>query len=139
MDKTTEFKRLIAKVASETNTTLPQGYQYRYTPYNCWKCGKEIIIFKWTDSLLAGEISEPPAPIPTTLKQRHTAMSDETYWANVCPSCDSVQGDFFINHEPDSPFFGLGEIVDNEKSFNEDIERIADYYYGQIVSWPTQN
>lgn len=139
MDKTTEFKKLIAKVASETNITLPQGYQYRYAPYNCWKCGKEIIIFKWTDSLLAGEVSEPPVPIPETLKQRHAAMSDETYWANVCPSCDNVQGDFFINHEPDSPFFVLGEVVDNEKALKEDMEQIADYYYGQIVSWPTQN
>lgn len=139
MDKTTEFKKLIAGIASKNKATLPQGYQYRYAPYECWKCHNNIIIFKWTESLLAGKISEPPAPIPVTLKQRHTAMSNETYWANVCPFCDSVQGDFFINNEPDSPFFGLGEIINDEKAFDEDMDQIANYYYEQIVPCPTQN
>lgn len=134
MDKITKFKKLIEEISSETGIVLPQGYQYRYAPYDCWKCEKQIIIFKWNDLLPPEENIKPPAPIPLTIRQRYTVMSGETYWANVCPVCDSVQGDFFLSCEPDSPFFTLGEIMNNKHAFNEDMKQIADYYYEQIVS-----
>lgn len=136
MDKITEFNKLITKTASQNKVELPSGYKYRYAPYDCWKCGANIIIFKWGNSLLSGSIKEPPKPMPKTLAKRSTAMSGETYWANVCANCDSVQGDFHINSEPDSPLFPLNEITDSKEAFDEDMKRMADYYYGQIAPWP---
>lgn len=129
MNNTDEFKKLIDKIAKETNTLLPKGYKYRYAPYACWKCGESIIIFKWTSPLISGPIDVPPEPIPSTLKERYTSTSNETYWANVCPKCDSVQGDFFINCEPESPFFVSGEVVDSKEAFDQDMTEIADYYF----------
>jgi len=127
-----KINQLVKNIASQSEVTIPAGYKYRYAPYSCYKCGKDILIFKWGNSLLAGEVEKPPLPMPETLKQRHTNMSGETYWANVCPYCDSVQGDFFINHEPDSPLFGLGDVVDTKESFETDMENIANYYYQNI-------
>jgi hypothetical protein len=133
MDDVTGFNNLINKIASDTNVGIPGGYKYRYAPYECWKCHKKMIIYKWTNSLIEGNIEEPPEPIPSSVQKRYTKTSNETYWANVCPNCDSVQGDWFISIEPDSPFFGLGEIIDNKESFEVDMEQIASYYYGEQI------
>lgn len=110
MDKIKSFKEIIEKISKETGIEIPQGYKYRYAPYLCWKCNKRILIFNWTNPLISGPIDTPPEPIPKTLQKRYTAMSNETYWANVCPFCDSVQGDFYINCEPESPLIVIGEI-----------------------------
>lgn len=130
-----DFIQLIEKIANDTKVALPTGYSYRYAPYQCWKCGKQIIIFKWCNSMLEGEIEKPPEPIPHTIQERHTNMSGEIYWANTCPHCGSVQGDFHISNEPDSPFFGLeSEFANNKESFEKDMEKIAEYYFNHIVS-----
>lgn len=130
-----DFMQLVEKIASDTKVVLPAGYSYRYAPYQCWKCGKQIIIFKWSNSMLEGGIEKPSEPIPHTIKESYTKISDETYWANTCPHCSSVQGDFFISNEPDSPFFGLdSEIADSKESFNSDMKQIAEYYFNYIVS-----
>lgn len=129
MNDTERFKKLITEIATKTNVVLPEGYKYRYAPYSCWKCNEDMIIFKWTNPLISGPIDIPPEPIPPTLKERYTSTSNETYWANVCPKCDSVQGDFFISCEPDSPFFGLGEIIDSKEAFDKDMEDISNYYF----------
>lgn len=136
MKRVSDFIKLVEKTASVTKVVLPAGYAYRYAPYQCWKCGTQIVIYKWCDnSLIEGEIEKPPEPIPHTIQERSTNMSNETYWANTCPHCKSVQGDFYISNEPDSPFFGLeNEIINNEESFINDMEQIAEYYFNQIVS-----
>lgn len=136
MSRSSDFIRLIEKIASDTKVVLPVGYVYRYAPYQCGKCGKQIVIYKWYDnSLIEGEIEKPPEPIPHTIQERHTNMSGETYWANTCPHCDSVQGDFYISNEPDSPFFSLeSDFANNKESFDADMEQIAEYYFTYIVS-----
>lgn len=135
MKGSSDFMQLVEKIASDTNVALPSGFDYRYAPYQCWKCGRQIVIFKWCNSMLEGKIEKPQEPIPHTIQERHTSMSDETYWANTCPHCNNVQGDFYISNEPDSPFFGLeNEIINNKESFEKDMEQIAEYYFNQIVS-----
>lgn len=130
-----DFIQLIEKIANDTKVVLPTGYSYRYAPYQCWKCGKQVVIFKWCNSMLEGEVEKPQEPIPHTIQESHTNMSGETYWANTCPYCNSVQGDFYVSNEPDSPFFELeSEITNNKESFDDDMEQIAEYYFNQIVS-----
>ena len=135
MNRLSEFTQLVEKIAKDTKVTLPTDFSYRYAPYQCWKCGRQIVIFKWGNSLIEGEIEKPLAPVPHTIQERHTNMSGEEYWANTCPHCNSVQGDFYISNEPDSPFFGLNnEIINNKESFDAGMEQIAEYYFNQIVS-----
>lgn len=135
MKELSDFIQLVEKIASDTKVFLPVGYSYRYAPYECWECGKQIVIFKWCNSMLEGEIEKPPEPIPHTIQERYTNMSSERYWANTCPYCNSTQGDFYISNEPDSPFFGLeNEIINNKKSFEKDMVQIAEYYYNCLVS-----
>lgn len=135
MSRSSDFIQLVEKTASDTKVTLPTDFSYRYAPYECWKCGKQIVIYKWCDnSLMEGEIEKPPEPIPHTIQERSTSMGGETYWANTCPHCKSVQGDFYISNEPDSPFFGLeSEFAKNKESFDADMEQIAEYYYDYVV------
>jgi len=137
MNKVEDFINTVEKIAQDTDVTLPSGYGYRYAPYACWKCDKEIIVFKWCHGRIEGEIEEPPAPIPKTIKERYTSTSDETYWANTCPHCDSVQGDWFLSVEPDSPFFTLHEIEDSKESFDNDMVSVAEYYYEQLAEVAT--
>lgn len=132
MSKISDFTDLVNKTSKEVGLKLPDNFGYRYAPYSCWKCDKEIVIFKWCHSHIEGEIETPPEPIPKTIQKRHTAMADEAYWANVCHYCDSVQGDFFLSNEPDSPFFSLHDIENNKDSFEADMEGIADYYYNNL-------
>jgi hypothetical protein len=129
MEYLPQFNKLIERISSETKVELPAGYKYRYAPRSCWKCAKDILIFKWCNSMLEGEIEKPPEPVPHTIQIRHTAMSGEDYWANTCPYCNSVQGDFYISNEPDSPLFILGGIEDDPKSFESDMLRISEYFY----------
>ncbi len=133
MDRLNNFNKLIEKISAETRVPIPEGYKYRYAFRSCWKCDKEMITFKWRHSLMEGPIDKPPEPIPPTLKKRYTLASNETYWANVCPNCDSVQGDFFINEEPDSPLFILDEVINNKKNFDKDMKKMADYYYDYCI------
>lgn len=136
MERVKEFTEIVERIAKETGVNLPTGLNYRYAPYDCWKCGKEMVVFKWCHGRIEGEIEKPPEPIPKTIKERYTSTSDETYWANVCPHCDNVQGDWFLSVEPDSPFFTLHDIEDTKESFESDIAGIAEYYFSQLVAGP---
>lgn len=132
MDKVEDFIKTVEKIAQDTDVKLPSGYGYRYAPYTCWKCGTEIVVFKWCHGRIEGEIEKPPVPIPRTIQERYTSTSDETYWANTCIHCDSVQGDWFLSVEPDSPFFTLREVEDSKVGFDNDMASIADYYFEQL-------
>lgn len=133
MNRTEEFKKLIERISVESNIPIPEGYTYRYAPFECWKCNKEMLVFTWTEPLISGSINIPPDPRPITLKERYTSTSNQTYWANVCPQCDSVQGDFFVKNEPDSPLFVIQEVVDDKDAFHKDMEEMADYFYETLV------
>lgn len=137
MSQIDDFNKLIDKISKEVEVRLPEGFGYRYAPYSCWKCDKDIIIFKWCHSRIEGEIKTPSEPIPKTIQKRHTAMANQAYWANVCPHCDSVQGDFFLSNEPDSPFFVLHNIENTKEAYEADMVEIVDYYYSQIQYEPT--
>jgi len=40
----------------------------------------------------------------------HSRTTGTWSYANLCEHCGRLQGDFYLHHEPDGPFFGLGEL-----------------------------
>jgi hypothetical protein len=40
-----------------------------------------------------------------TFKLKHSKMAGKKYFANTCPKCGVIYGDFFLQDEPGSPFF----------------------------------
>jgi len=99
-------------------------YFYAIWKKNCWKCGKEITVALdvcgWSfipchcDTLEEDEESEAgglwrykmPSWLLKYLKSlganiqfRKTSVVKDGYYANVCPYCGAVQGDWFLNEE----------------------------------------
>lgn len=110
----------------------------------CFRCGKEtrVIGFAlenffefegdpydeegveytyWSDVIrIAGPIDPIPAPILKYLqsnynyKNRYSSTTGESHINNCCDNCDVLQGDFYLFHEVDSPFF-----IDSEEKVRD--------------------
>jgi hypothetical protein len=50
-----------------------------------------------------------PIGAPRTLVLLSSGISAGT-WANTCPYCGAVQGNWFLYHEPDGAFFGWEDL-----------------------------
>jgi hypothetical protein len=114
------------QIARATQVVLPESY-YRYAPTNCWKCGKEIIVFSWPDHDNQDDNSPKKHPIPTTILFRNSKMAGTSYWLNICPYCKNNQGDFFLYSEPDGPFFGFDCGDETPEGYTLDLMRLAYY------------
>ncbi|HHW57747.1 MAG TPA: hypothetical protein GXX15_08810 [Clostridia bacterium] len=66
-------------------------------------------------------------PIPSTLQYRYSKTVGHKYWANVCPYCGSVQGDWFLHEESEGPFFVCNLEADNSFNYKISMLRIAVY------------
>jgi hypothetical protein len=44
-----------------------------------------------------------------TFKLRYSKMAGKKYFANTCPKCGVLYGDFFLHAEPGAPFFPSDE------------------------------
>lgn len=95
--------KTIEDVARECGIILPENDKYSCALHTCYKCDRQMVVFDWDGSEPWGE-SEPPKPIPKTIQNRYTKTSESTYWVNVCPFCDAVQGYWYLNIEPDGIF-----------------------------------
>ena len=84
-----ELEKCLARHQIEFDRTL-----YRAAPAACWKCGQVIPLFRWGDNALFAK-SSPPTPRPDTVRRAFTKTARARYWANHCPVCGSVQGDFY--------------------------------------------
>jgi hypothetical protein len=84
-------------VAQRLDLPLPPSPPYRYVPHICWRCGTEMLVFLWPG---AGSHSgrRPPDPIPSSVQHRMTDGAGD-YWANCCPECSVVQGDFYLERD----------------------------------------
>ena len=40
-----------------------------------------------------------------TFKLKYSKMAGKKYYANICPKCGVIYGDFFLHAEPGAPFF----------------------------------
>lgn len=111
-------------IAHETGQPLPGSY-YRYGIHTCWKCNKKMLVYAWPNSSEL-ENNEPGGqPRPSTVKYRYSNTQGESYWANCCPYCDAIQGDFYLYSKPDGPFFSLEPKTDTAEAFNLDMIKIA--------------
>ena len=44
-----------------------------------------------------------------TFKLKYSKTVESKYYANTCPSCGVISGDFFLHSEPGAPFFPTDE------------------------------
>jgi hypothetical protein len=94
------------------------------TTVSCWNCHSDIevicifcesgtasgepltqfsISHVWVmDSALAQQLVAWP-----NFRKVYTAGSQESYFANHCPHCGSLQEDLYLHTEPDEPFFDI--------------------------------
>lgn len=125
-----KFQAKARQIAQASNIDLPTTY-YRYGICKCWKCKREILVFSWPRYDMGDGIwdDSPPKvkPRPRTVQYRFSKTAGGTYWANTCPYCQSVQGDFFLHCEPDGPFFGIHITEDLPTAFDRDMLKIAEY------------
>ncbi|MBI3713792.1 MAG: hypothetical protein HY253_12650 [Burkholderiales bacterium] len=45
-----------------------------------------------------------------TFQLKYSKTTQSKYYANTCPSCGVLSGDFFLHSEPGDPFFPTSEI-----------------------------
>lgn len=122
----TRFNKKIQQIAKASNLELPKKY-YRYSFCKCWKCKREIIIFTWPRDETDNSVAPKIMPAPKTVQFRYSKTVGGKYWANTCPFCQSIQGDFFLYNEPDGSFFGLNCEEDSSTAFDRDMLRISAY------------
>lgn len=84
-----------AAVAVHTRQYLPPSPPYHYVAHACWRCGAEMVVYVWPGSGGHG-VHRPPDPRPATVRLCATEGYGAPYWANCCPGCDAVQGDWHL-------------------------------------------
>jgi ribosomal protein S27E len=122
----TRFNKKILQIAKASNLELPKVY-YRYSFCKCWKCKREIIVFTWPSDNSDNTYLPKIMPPPKTVQFRYSKTVGRKYWANTCPVCHSLQGDYFLYSEPGGPFFGLNCEEDSSTAFERDMLRISTY------------
>jgi hypothetical protein len=78
-------------------------------------------------------------PMPRTIQHCYSKEAGSKYWANTCPFCKSVQGDYFLHAEPEGPFFGT-DIEYATGTFEKDLMKVAFYasYCGLLENEPVE-
>ncbi|NJD19036.1 MAG: hypothetical protein FIA95_07110 [Gemmatimonadetes bacterium] len=98
-----------AAVAQHTGQLLPPSPPYHFAPHHCWRCGTEMVLFLWPGG--GGHSARnPPPPRPGTVRLCATEGYGAPYWANCCPACDAVQGDWHLARG-NSDYARLVELV----------------------------
>jgi hypothetical protein len=84
-----------AEVAGRSGQTLPPSPPYRAAAHHCWRCAAEMVVFLWPGG--GGHSARKPIPPrPSTVRLCATEGYGAEYWANCCPSCHAVQGDWYL-------------------------------------------
>lgn len=92
----------------------------------CWKCKKDtrVISLKFFNSYKSVEVFNNPIIVyndnnlPTDVlkiiqerypfyKSKYSYTTQNSYIANTCEYCSSLQGDFYLYNEPDGAFFDI--------------------------------
>lgn len=118
------FQQKAAEVASRTWVPLPTTF-YRYTVGECWKCHEEILLFAWPGQEAEEQQTPPAVGRPRTVQLRYSKTVRDRYWANTCPCCGVLEGNFFLFSEPDSPLFAFDAGEDTPEAFADDLYRLA--------------
>lgn len=83
---------------------------YRIGVQGCWNCEATIPAFDWGARMHSTQ--EPPTPRPRTIQYRYSNTVGSKYWANTCPKCDQIQGDWPLRKKREGAF---GPTYDSEK------------------------
>ncbi len=126
------FDEDVAAITKDLGIEVPKAV-FRYAPYECYKCRKKMLVYAWPKKEFFSS-ENPPTNKSASIQWVSTKMSGTSYWGNVCPHCNAVQGDWFVHSEPDSPLFAFdGEIEeDSQERFEQDLQKIAEYYVTQL-------
>lgn len=81
-------------LAGRLEVSLPPSPPYAAAAHVCWRCGAEMLVFAWPGSG-GHSVRRPPDPIPRSVEHRATEGAGN-YWANCCPMCSAVQGDYYL-------------------------------------------
>ena len=118
------FQAKAEQVAKASDLELPTAH-YRYGLQRCGKCNREIIVFSWPEDEVHDNLASTPQPRPRTIQYRYSATAGCRYWANTCPYCRSIQGDFYLHNEPNGAFWAIYVKADSPGTFHRDMMRIA--------------
>lgn len=119
-----DFVAKVNKISKLSRVPLPTGKYYRYGPAQCYRCKREIIVFAWPKTSEWDKSQPKVKPIPKTIQVRYGRTIGNKYWANTCPYCHAIQGDFFLFFEVDSPFFGI-RCKDTKHDYDKDMQTIV--------------
>jgi hypothetical protein len=127
-DAIVAYQSRIRSISQKSQVSIPETY-FRTAYNDCWKCGKEILIFVWPSDSMHSHKLPNGIERPKTIQFRYSKMAGTKYWANTCPYCNSIQGDFFLFSEPDSPLFGFSCRGNTGEEFNSDMRSLSLRYY----------
>jgi hypothetical protein len=98
----------------------------------CWRCGAHmpavaVIAANVADAegtiCIVSDIHDLPQPILAfiqsrfpTFQFRYSKTTKSKYYANTCPKCGVLSGDFYLHCEPGAPFFPTDEKEAGELS-----------------------
>lgn len=87
----------------------PPSPPYFGAVLTCYRCDQPTVAYRWN----SGSWSDrpPPQPRPPSVRVRGSRTAGSSYWANTCHRCGALLGDFYLHSEPDSPLFGLDELL----------------------------
>lgn len=110
-------ERALEHRARQLPIPLPWG-NYHAEPARCYRCQRALVVFTWPGHAM-WTVKRPPEPIPPTVKFAYTRTTGTRYWANTCPHCHAVQGDWNLYAEPGGPFFEVGQYEDDVENKEE--------------------
>jgi ssDNA-binding Zn-finger/Zn-ribbon topoisomerase 1 len=108
-ERLVDLRRKIEGLLNRWNVDWPKG-GYRIGVQDCWNCGVTIPVFEWGAGMHSTE--EPPDPRPRTIQYRYSNTVGSKYWANTCPKCNQIQGDWPLRKKREGAF---GPTYDSEK------------------------
>jgi hypothetical protein len=101
----------------------------------CWRCESNMPVVSLLaphveqtegEICLLSNIEELPYEVLSYIQQkvptfrfRSSKMAGSSYYANTCPKCHVIFGDFFLHAEPGAPFFPANEKEAKSLYFTE--------------------
>jgi hypothetical protein len=85
------------RIAERQQLVVPPSPPYNCVAHVCWRCASEMLAYLWPGGSDHSP-RRPPDPIPETVQHRVTEGAGN-YWANCCPRCSAVQGDYYLSRD----------------------------------------
>lgn len=118
------YWRAASDIVQEFDGWVPKGF-YRYMIMSCFRCNRDILVYTWP-----GKVKWDPRkpysygnPKPRTIQEVVNPATYKSYWGNVCPHCETTQGDQYLK-------FPVEPQSDSDQAFHADMMRIAMHLLG---------